>query len=231
MSELLKCVEIEPAGDATATVIWLHGLGASGHDFEPIVPELQLPAGLPVRFVFPHAPDIPVTVNGGMVMPAWYDILAMDIDRKVDEAGVLASADAVDALIEREIQRGIPAHRIVIAGFSQGGAVAYQAALRYPQKLAGLLTLSTYMAMPVTPSAANASLPVMICHRSEERRRHLDHYGLRAGIPDLSHGAHGLPGTDPRYRAVAEPRTLRLIFPFCWSLACKASLGWLCEKG
>ena len=142
MSELLKCVEIEPAGDATATVIWLHGLGASGHDFEPIVPELQLPAGLPVRFVFPHAPDIPVTVNGGMVMPAWYDILAMDIDRKVDEAGVLASADAVDALIEREIQRGIPAHRIVIAGFSQGGAVAYQAALRYPQKLAGLLTLS-----------------------------------------------------------------------------------------
>lgn len=168
MSELLKCVEIEPAGDATATVIWLHGLGASGHDFEPIVPELQLPTALPVRFVFPHAPDIPVTVNGGMVMPAWYDILAMDIDRKVDETGVLASADAVDALIEREIQRGIPAHRIVIAGFSQGGAVAYQAALRYPQKLAGLLTLSTYMAMPVTPSAANASLPVMICHGSQD---------------------------------------------------------------
>lgn len=166
MSDLLRCVEIEPSAQATASVIWLHGLGASGHDFEPIVPELQLPADLPVRFVFPHAPQIPVTVNGGMVMPAWYDILAMDIDRKVDEAGVLASADAVDALIEREIARGIPSERIIIAGFSQGGAVAYQAALRHPKPLAGLLTLSTYMAMPVSPSEANASLPVMICHGS-----------------------------------------------------------------
>jgi phospholipase/carboxylesterase len=166
MSDLLRCVEIEPSAQATASVIWLHGLGASGHDFEPIVPELQLPAGLAVRFIFPHAPQIPVTVNGGMVMPAWYDLLAMDIDRKVDEAGVLASADAVDALIEREIARGIPSERIIIAGFSQGGAVAYQAALRHPQPLAGLLTLSTYMAMPVTPSSANASLPVMICHGS-----------------------------------------------------------------
>ena len=166
MSDLLRCVEIEPSAQATASVIWLHGLGASGHDFEPIVPELQLPADLPVRFVFPHAPQIPVTVNGGLVMPAWYDILAMDIDRKVDEAGVLASADAVDALIEREIARGIPSERIIIAGFSQGGAVAYQAALRHPKPLAGLLTLSTYMAMPVSPSEANASLPVMICHGS-----------------------------------------------------------------
>lgn len=166
MSDLLRCVEIEPSAQATASVIWLHGLGASGHDFEPIVPELQLPAGLAVRFIFPHAPQIPVTVNGGMVMPAWYDILAMDIDRKVDEAGVLASADAVDALIEREIARGIPSERILIAGFSQGGAVAYQAALRHPQPLAGLLTLSTYMAMPVPPSQANAALPVMICHGS-----------------------------------------------------------------
>ena len=166
MSDLLRCVEIEPSTQATASVIWLHGLGASGHDFEPIVPELQLPADLPVRFIFPHAPQIPVTVNGGMTMPAWYDILAMDIDRKVDEAGVLASADAVDALIQREIDRGIPSERIIIAGFSQGGAIAYQAALRHPKPLAGLLTLSTYMAMPVTPSNANASLPVMICHGS-----------------------------------------------------------------
>ncbi len=105
---LLKCIEIEPKQPATASVIWLHGLGASGHDFEPIVPELQLPADLPVRFLFPHAPEIPVTVNGGMIMPAWYDILAMDIDRKVDESGVLSSADAVDALIAREMDRGIP---------------------------------------------------------------------------------------------------------------------------
>ncbi len=161
---LLECIEIEPGQPATASVIWLHGLGASGHDFEPIVPELQLPADLPVRFIFPHAPNIPVTVNGGMVMPAWYDILAMDIDRKVDESGVLASADAVDALIEREIQRGIASNRIIIAGFSQGGAVAYQCALRHPQTLGGLLTLSTYMAMPVTLSEANAHLPVMVSH-------------------------------------------------------------------
>lgn len=118
---LLDYIEIEPKQTAVASVIWLHGLGASGHDFEPVVPELQLPADLPVRFVFPHAPNIPVTVNGGMVMPAWYDILAMDIDRKVDESGVLASADAVDALIERELARGIPSSRIIIAGFSQGG--------------------------------------------------------------------------------------------------------------
>ena len=152
MSDLLRCVEIEPSAQATASVIWLHGLGASGHDFEPIVPELQLPADLAVRFIFPHAPQIPVTVNGGMVMPAWYDILAMDIDRKVDEAGVLASADAVDALIKQEIARGIPSERIIIAGFSQGGAVAYQAALRHPQPLAGLLTLSTYCLLYTSPS-------------------------------------------------------------------------------
>lgn len=165
---LLDCIEIEPKQTAVASVIWLHGLGASGHDFEPVVPELQLPADLPVRFVFPHAPTIPVTVNGGMVMPAWYDILAMDIDRKVDESGVLASADAVDALIERELARGIPSSRIIIAGFSQGGAVAYQCALRHPKPLAGLLTLSTYMAMPVSPSNANAQLPVMVCHGSRD---------------------------------------------------------------
>ncbi|MED5240156.1 MAG: dienelactone hydrolase family protein [Pseudomonadota bacterium] len=161
---LLECIEIEPAQPAVASVIWLHGLGASGHDFEPIVPELQLPADLPVRFIFPHAPNIPVTVNGGMVMPAWYDILAMDIDRKVDESGVLASADAIDDLIEREIQRGIPSNRIIIAGFSQGGAVAYQCALRHPKPLAGLLTLSTYMAIPVALSETNAHLPVMVSH-------------------------------------------------------------------
>ena len=161
---LLECIEIEPGQPAQASVIWLHGLGASGHDFEPIVPELQLPDDLPVRFIFPHAPTIPVTVNGGMVMPAWYDILAMDIDRKVDENGVLASADAVDALIERELTRGIPSERIIIAGFSQGGAVGYQCALRHPKPLGGLLTLSTYMAMPVTPSSANDRLPVMVSH-------------------------------------------------------------------
>ena len=164
MTARLNCIEIEPTQPAVASVIWLHGLGASGHDFEPIVPELQLPEDLPVRFLFPHAPNIPVTVNGGMVMPAWYDILAMDIDRKVDEAGLLASADAVDALIAREMESGIPSDRIILAGFSQGGAVAYQCALRHSKPLAGLLTLSTYMAMPVTLSQANTHLPVMVSH-------------------------------------------------------------------
>lgn len=160
----LDCVVIEPKQPATATVIWLHGLGANGHDFEPIVPELQLPDSLAVRFIFPHAPAIPVTVNGGMVMPAWYDILSMDIDRKVDESGVIHSAEAINQLIEQEVNKGIPSERIVIAGFSQGGAVAYQCALHNARPLAGLLTLSTYIATDIQPSAANQSLPIMINH-------------------------------------------------------------------
>jgi phospholipase/carboxylesterase len=120
---LLPAVEINPAGTPDATVIWLHGLGASGHDFEPIVPELGLPRGHRVRFVFPHAPNIPVTINQGMRMPAWYDILAMDLERKVDTAQLMASAQAVHALIDAEVASGVAANRIVIAGFSQGGAV------------------------------------------------------------------------------------------------------------
>lgn len=171
---LLPCVEIEPASSpttaATASVIWLHGLGADGHDFEPIVPALKLPASLPVRFLFPHAPRIPVTINGGLVMPAWYDILEMNIDRRIDEAGLRASADQVTALVERERERGIPAARIVIAGFSQGGAVAYEVALRYPQRLAGLLAMSTYLAtaesLPRHP--ANAALPIEIHHGTRD---------------------------------------------------------------
>jgi phospholipase/carboxylesterase len=162
----LPCLEIEPESTATAAVIWLHGLGASGDDFAPIVPELNLPDSLAVRFVFPHAPARPVTINGGMVMPAWYDILSMDIDRKIDTAQILESAEAVQALINREIERGIASDKIIIAGFSQGGAVAYQAALSYPRTLAGLMTLSTYFAtsdsLEIDP--ANQSLPVFVSH-------------------------------------------------------------------
>lgn len=163
---LLPCVEIEPKAPADATVIWLHGLGADGHDFEPIVPELRLPESAAVRFIFPHAPSIPVTINGGYVMPAWYDILEMNIERKIDEKQILASADAIRAFIDREIERGIDSRRIVIAGFSQGGAVAYQVALTYPKRLAGLLALSTYFATRETiqSSEANRDLPVQICH-------------------------------------------------------------------
>lgn len=163
---LLPAVEVEPAVPVTASVIWLHGLGADGHDFEPVVPELSLPKDAGVRFIFPHAPRIPVTVNNGYVMPAWYDILEMNIDRKVDTAQLEASAAAVHRLIDREMERGVPSERIVLAGFSQGGAVAYQAALTYPQPLAGLLTLSTYFATADTikPDAANQGIPIRIFH-------------------------------------------------------------------
>lgn len=165
MSEL-KFIEVETGANPVASVIWLHGLGANGHDFEPIVPELKLPANLPVRFIFPHAPEIPVTINGGYIMPAWYDILEMDVERKVDEAQLVASAESVRHLIDREVERGIPGSKIVIAGFSQGGAVAYHCALTYQQPLAGLLALSTYLATnnSIQTSVANQSLPIQIMH-------------------------------------------------------------------
>jgi len=131
-----------------------------------VVPELGLPADLPTRFVFPHAPQIPVTINGGMVMPAWYDIIGLGGEGPTDVDGIRRSADQIDALIEREIERGVPSERIVIAGFSQGGAVAYEVALRHPKKLAGLMALSTYFATQdsVALSDANPGLPVFIAH-------------------------------------------------------------------
>ncbi|MEX1033490.1 MAG: dienelactone hydrolase family protein [Cellvibrionaceae bacterium] len=166
----LPCIEIEPREKADVAVIWLHGLGADGHDFEPIVPELRLPESLNIRFVFPNAPSIPVTVNGGMVMPAWYDILGMGSERSLDEKQLMASASAVQALIDREIERGVDSRRIVLAGFSQGGAVNYQAGLTYPKPLAGLLALSTYFptASSIKLSSANRSLPIQVFHGSHD---------------------------------------------------------------
>jgi len=151
-------------------VIWLHGLGANGHDFEPIVPELNLPKSLAIRFIFPHSPSIPVTINGGMTMPAWYDILDMSIERKVDLKHLNESASAVQALIDREIQRGIKAERIILAGFSQGGAVAYQAALTYGQSLGGLLAMSTYFATKdsILINDSNKGINISIMHGSED---------------------------------------------------------------
>lgn len=163
---LLPCIEKEPSTPANAAVIWLHGLGADGNDFVPIIPELRLPAELAVRFIFPNAPSIPITINGGYVMPAWYDITAMDIERKVDMTQLIESAEKVRLLIDREIDRGIRSDRIVLAGFSQGGAVAYQTALTYMLPLAGLLCLSTYFATKdtITPNSANKQIPIKICH-------------------------------------------------------------------
>ena len=132
----LPCVEVEPTVKATASVIWLHGLGSNGHDFEALLPELQLPADMPVRFIFPHAASISVTINGGAVMPAWYDIISLDVSRKLNVDQLIDSAQCVIDLIEREISRGIASERIILAGFSQGGAVVYHAALSYANGLA-----------------------------------------------------------------------------------------------
>lgn len=166
--EFLPCIEVESAQGVapSASVIWLHGLGADGHDFAPLVPELNLPASLPVRFIFPHAPKIPVTVNGGYVMPAWYDILEMNLDRKIDEVQLRKNAEAIHALIRREITRGIPPNKIILAGFSQGGAVVYQAGYTFEEPLAGLLILSSYFATHknVTINPSNKSTPVFIQH-------------------------------------------------------------------
>ena len=165
---LLDCVEIDPDTDPAYTVIWLHGLGADGHDFEPIVPELRLPDTLPVRYVFPHAPMRSVTINAGMVMRAWFDILDIQLDRRVDMENFLESAEHLERLIQRERDSGMPAQRILLAGFSQGGAVALHTGLRYAEKLAGILALSTYLPAADTLadecSPANREIPVMMAH-------------------------------------------------------------------
>ncbi len=166
----LPCIEVQsnPKIAASASVIWLHGLGADGNDFAPLARELHLPENINVRFIFPNAPEIPVTVNNGYVMPAWYDIFELTLDRKIDVAQLRASAEKVQALIEREIERGVPSENIIIAGFSQGGAVAYEAALSYGKPLAGLLALSTYFATTETlvKNVANKQIPILIQHGS-----------------------------------------------------------------
>lgn len=168
-TEILDCVQLDPpGGTAHASVVWLHGLGADGHDFESIVPHLGLDPSLAVRFVFPHAPAMAVTLNNGMVMPSWYDIAEADLRRRHDEAGVRRSAAQVRALIERENERGVASERIVLAGFSQGGAIALFEGLRHPRRLAGILALSTYLVCEDSLldelSAANANTPVFIAH-------------------------------------------------------------------
>ena len=163
----IDTIEIETGKNPVAAVIWLHGLGADGHDFEPIVPELRLPASKPVRFIFPNAPQRPVTINMGMRMPAWYDILQLGGGLE-DEAGIRASQAQIETLMEREKTRGVPARRIVLAGFSQGGAIALQTALRQRERLAGVMALSTYLPIAKTlekeRAAINNDLPIFMAH-------------------------------------------------------------------
>jgi phospholipase/carboxylesterase len=165
---LLECVELDPRVPARSSVIWLHGLGADGNDFVPIVGELEIPRELGVRFVFPHAPVIPVTLNGGMAMRAWYDIVDLDPRTRHDERGVRRAHAELEALIAREKERGVPASRIVLAGFSQGGAIAIHTAVRHRERLAGLMALSTYLVLGDTlgaeASPANRDLPILQVH-------------------------------------------------------------------
>ena len=165
--DLLPALELEPAGDATHAFIWLHGLGDSGHGHEDVVRMLPLAAGVAARFILPHAPSRPVTVNLGAIMPAWYDIRAIG-GRDHDVGGIRDAADKVSLFVDREIERGLPPERIFLAGFSQGGVVALQIALRYPETLAGAIGLSTYMAdvdsLKDEAAAANADLPVFLGH-------------------------------------------------------------------
>jgi phospholipase/carboxylesterase len=168
MTALLPCVELETGAHPDAAVVWLHGLGADGNDFVPIVEEMKLPESLSIRFVFPHAPVRPVTINNGFPMRAWYDIYAADIANRADALGVAQSQGQVEALIAREKTRGVTAARIVVAGFSQGGAIALYTGLRHAERLAGIVGLSTYLPMadrlPAEAAKANRGLPIFVAH-------------------------------------------------------------------
>jgi len=170
MNELLETIELETGKQPTTSVIWLHGLGADGHDFEAIVPELDLPP-VSIRFVFPHAPMQPVTINAGLVMRAWYDVRDAEI-RREDEAGVRASQARVEALIAREKERGTSPNRLLLAGFSQGGAIALHTGLRHPERLAGIMALSCYLPLadqlPTEAHTANRGVPLFMAHGTED---------------------------------------------------------------
>lgn len=168
----LECIELQTRATPQASVIWLHGLGADGHDFVPLVKELDLHGVLPLRFIFPHAPVIPVTINNGYQMRAWYDIRTPDFISREDETGLRASQRAIEELIERENARGVPTQRIVLAGFSQGGAIILQTGVRYPQPLAGLLALSTYLPLLQSTAqernTANQHTPIFMAHGTQD---------------------------------------------------------------
>ena len=206
MSTYLPCIETTSGPNPTAAVIWLHGLGADGNDFAAIVPELDLSGCAPIRFVFPNAPRIPVTINGGYVMPAWYDILGTETQRREDAAGIHKSALAIEALIQREVERGVKAEQIVLAGFSQGCAMVLHTGLRYPAKLAGIMALSGYLpladSLATERSAVNQQTPIFMAHgnadpmivitRAEASRDALQRmgYGVQWHPYPMQHSVH-----------------------------------------
>ena len=165
---MLPCIELETSPNPTCSVIWLHGLGADGNDFVPIIPELRLPANPAIRFIFPSAPSMPVTVNGGYVMPAWYDIVGRNLMDQEDADGIKQSAASIIELIEHEVQRGIDYRHIVLAGFSQGCAMALYIGLRLPHQLAGIIALSGYLplalSLNIEKHIANQSTPIFMAH-------------------------------------------------------------------
>lgn len=194
MTEILSGVEVGPAGTPAGTVLWLHGLGASGHDFEDVVPLLDLHG---VRFVFPHAPRRSVTINGGLIMPAWYDIAFLGDDGGEDAVDVRESAQLIEALIAREKQRGVPASRLLLAGFSQGAAIALHVGARHPEPLLGIMVLSGYEVLAETRAAeeseANRATPLLFCHGVLDDMVSIDR-GRRA------FDVHAHPGRDAVWR-------------------------------
>lgn len=170
--ELLEHIELATGAQPQATIIWMHGLGADGWDFMPVVRELPLPEGLALRFIFPHAPSRPVTINNGMEMRAWYDIAMSDLGRLPDEAGIRESQAAVERLIARERERGMPSERVILAGFSQGGAIALQAGLRHANRLGGIVVLSSYLpleeSLDAEAASANRATPILMAHGTDD---------------------------------------------------------------
>ena len=205
MSATLEKIIVNPASKATSCVIWLHGLGDSGAGFSPIVPALQLPQDHLIRFIFPHAPEQAVTINQGAVMRSWYDIKSMDLHNRADITGVMASEQRLHALIQEQIDSGIAADKIVLAGFSQGGVISLFSGLRYPQKLAGILAMSCYLpnpdALPTELSQANQQTPI------------LQHHGEQDEVVPISAGsmANSLlmgAGYQPQWQSYAMPHSV-----------------------
>jgi len=188
---MLEYIEVNPEKKAQASIIWLHGLGANGDDFVPLVPQLKLPPDLAIRFIFPHAPTRPVTINFGYVMPAWYDIYSLNRDMQEDAEGIKQSSTAITQLIEQEKKLGIPSDKIILAGFSQGGAIALHTALHYPEKLAGVIALSTYVPLHkhfgLHTEKANSNTPIFMAHGEQDNIVPLEFAVLSKNLLQKSH--------------------------------------------